>query len=66
MQPTAQALAEKLSIRIGVCLQAYRNSMKNGSGFSTVLDVPTVKGIFRSLASRGYSGPRASPNVAKD
>jgi hypothetical protein len=34
MQPTAQALAEKLSIRIRVCLQAYRNSMTNVSGFS--------------------------------
>ena len=30
MQPTAQQAAEILSIRIRVCLQAYRNSTKNG------------------------------------
>ncbi len=27
-------LTEELPIRIRVCLQAYRNSMKNGPGFS--------------------------------
>ena len=47
----------RVSIRIRVCLQAYRNSVKNVSGFSRCgLDVATVNRIFpRPRESRATS-----------
>jgi hypothetical protein len=56
MQPTAQELVEKLSIRIRVCLQAYRNSMTNDLGFSRWGSMVQLSiAFFHNLASRGES-----------
>jgi hypothetical protein len=49
---TASEAAEKPSIRIRVCLQAYRKSLKMGSALAAGLDVPGVNDFFRSLFSR--------------
>jgi uncharacterized membrane protein len=45
---THEDAAEKLSIRIRVCLQPYRKSLKNASGFSRWVHVPRVNSVSRS------------------
>jgi hypothetical protein len=57
MQPTAQEAAEKLSIRIRVCLQAYRKSLKLNSALAAGFDVcPADKRFSAASQAVGENG----------
>ncbi len=64
--PPLLPIAEILSIRIRVCLQAYRNSMKKGTASAAGARWCNCKWHFPAISQPvGKSGPKTSPRGAK-